>query len=223
MSRNGGRRCARGAGGADLDGSAGGDGARSAPYVAIATPPPAGTPPGPRFATEPFASPRAVKGGPAAVRPAFAIVARRMARLYDLMLLVDPAAPEERRSAAISEAESLINSGGEMAGSYDWGTRRMAYEIDHRPEAEYRLYQFNGDNALLDRLNQRLRILDGVLRFRIIKVKPGQPTPPPPEQQAPRRREEREAQDTKVAARAAADAPPTDDEEFVAAAPADDE
>src|SRR5215208_995532 len=63
-------------------------------------PPPAGTPAGPRFATEPFASPRAVKGGPAAVRPAFAIVARRMARLYDLMLLVDPAAPEERRNAA---------------------------------------------------------------------------------------------------------------------------
>ena len=76
-------------------------------------------------------------------------------------------------------------------------SRRMAYEIDHRPEAEYRLYQFDGDNALLDRLNQRLRILDGVLRFRIIKFKPGQPTPPPPDQQAPRRREEREAQDTR--------------------------
>jgi len=133
-----------------------------------------------------------------------------MPGLYDLMLLVDPTAPEERRAAAISEAESLINSGGEMVGSYDWGTRRMAYEIDHRPEADYRLYQFNGDNALLDRLNQRLRILDGVLRFRIIKVKPGAPTPPPPDQQPARRREEREAQDTKVAARAAADAPAAD-------------
>jgi small subunit ribosomal protein S6 len=143
-----------------------------------------------------------------------------MSGLYDLMLLVDPTAPEERRNAAISEAESMINSGGQLVASYDWGTRRMAYEIDHRPEADYRLYQFEGDNALLERLNQRLRILDGVLRFRIIKVKPGQPTPPPPDQQAPRRREEREAQDTKVAARAAADAPATDDEGEPAAAPA---
>jgi small subunit ribosomal protein S6 len=141
-----------------------------------------------------------------------------MAGYYDLMLLIDPNAPEERRTAAVAEAESIINSGGEMVGTYDWGTRRMAYEIDHRPEAEYRLYQFNGDNAVLDRLNQRLRILDGVLRFRIIKLKPGQPTPPPPDQQAPRRREERETQDTKVAARAAADAPPTDDGEEVAQA-----
>jgi small subunit ribosomal protein S6 len=139
-----------------------------------------------------------------------------MSGLYDLMLLVDPTAPEERRNAVVSETESMMSQGGEVVGSYDWGTRRMAYEIDHRPEADYRLYQFNGDNALLDRLNQRLRIMDGVLRFRIIKVKPGAPTPPPPDQQAPRRREEREAQDTKVAARAAADAPPTDDEEYAA-------
>ncbi|MET0760983.1 MAG: 30S ribosomal protein S6 [Thermoleophilaceae bacterium] len=133
-----------------------------------------------------------------------------MAGFYDLMLLIDPNAPEDRRTAAISEAESLIGSGGTLAGSYDWGQRRMAYEIDHRPEAEYRLYQFEGDNALLDRLNQRLRILDGVLRFRIIKAKPGQPVPPPPDHQAIRRRDEREPQDTKVAARAAADAPPAD-------------
>ena len=130
------------------------------------------------------------------------------------MLLIDPTAPEERRNAAISETESMINSGGQLVGAHDWGHRRMAYEIDHRPEADYRLYQFEGDNALLDRLNQRLRILDGVLRFRIIKVKPGQPIPPPPDQQTPRRRDDREgAQDTKVAARAAADAPPSDDDE----------
>jgi small subunit ribosomal protein S6 len=144
-----------------------------------------------------------------------------MAGPYDLMLMLDPTAPEERRTAAISEAESIIGSGGELLATHDWGQRRMAYEIDHRPEAEYRLYQFDGDNALLDRLNQRLRILDGVLRFRIIKFKPGQPTPPPPDQQAPRRREEREAQDTKVAARAAADAPPHEEEGAAAPATAD--
>lgn len=136
-----------------------------------------------------------------------------MAGQYDLMLLIDPTAPEERRTAAVSEAESMINSGGELLEQHDWGHRRMAYEIDHRPEAEYRLYQFRGDNALLDRLNSRLRILDGVLRFRIIKAKPGQPTPPPPEQQAPRRRDDREPQDTRVAARAAADAPPPPEDE----------
>jgi small subunit ribosomal protein S6 len=130
-----------------------------------------------------------------------------MAGVYDLMLLIDPNAPEERRTAAVSEAESLLSSGGEIVAQQDWGQRRMAYEIDHRPEAEYRLYQFNGDNGLLQQLNQRLRINDAVLRFRIIKSKPGAPLPPAPDQQSARRREEREPQDTRVAARAAADAP----------------
>ena len=189
-------------------------GARSGgrePCVAISTPAAArhATRPTFRQRTRRLAMP--VKAHRAAVRPAFAIVAGRMSGYYDLMLLVDPTAPEERRNAAISEAESIINSGGEMVGTYDWGTRRMAYEIDHRPEADYRLYQFEGDNELLERLNQRLRILDGVLRFRIIKAKPGQPVPPAPEHQAVRRRDDREPQDTKVAARAAADAPPADD------------
>jgi small subunit ribosomal protein S6 len=135
-----------------------------------------------------------------------------MAGVYDLMLLIDPNAPEERRTAAVSEAESLLGNGGEIVAQQDWGQRRMAYEIDHRPEAEYRLYQFNGDNDLLQQLNQRLRINDAVLRFRIIKSKPGAPLPPAPEQQSARRREDREPQDTRVAARAAADAPAPDAE-----------
>ena len=136
-----------------------------------------------------------------------------MAGLYDLMLLIDPNAPEERRTSAVSEAESLLSSGGEIVAQQDWGQRRMAYEIDHRPDADYRLYQFNGDNDLLERLNQRLCINDAVLRFRIISAKPGQTLPPPPEQQSARRRDDREPQDTRVAARAAADAPAPSDGE----------
>jgi ribosomal protein S6 len=104
-----------------------------------------------------------------------------------------------------------MSSGGEIVSSDDRGQRRMAYEIDHRPEADYRLYQFNGDNDVLARLNQRLRINDAVLRFRIIKAKPGLPLPPPPDQQSARRRDDREPQDTRVAARAAADAPAASD------------
>ena len=133
-----------------------------------------------------------------------------MANLYDLMLLVDQAAPEDRQSAVVGEVQQMITSGGgEIAGDYDWGTRRLAYEIDHRTEAEYRLWQFEGNPDLLERLHSRLRIMDGVLRFRIIRVKPGAPPPPSPRNGAPRARDDREREtDGRVAARAAADAPP---------------
>jgi small subunit ribosomal protein S6 len=128
-----------------------------------------------------------------------------MAHLYDLVVLVDPNVPEDRRSAVVSEVEQMLSSGGEVVGAHDWGLRRMAYEIDHRPEAEYRIYQFRGDNELLERLRHSLRIMDGVLRFRIIRLKPNAPPPPVPREATPRR-EEREPTG-RVAARAAADAP----------------
>jgi small subunit ribosomal protein S6 len=132
-----------------------------------------------------------------------------MAGLYDLMLMIDPNAPDERRDGVIAEVESLIEAGdGQIVGNHDWGQRRMTFEIDHREEAEYRLYQFEGGRELLERLQSRLRITDGLLRFRIIKTKAGLPVPPPPDQQGARRRDERDETDTRVAARAAADAPP---------------
>jgi small subunit ribosomal protein S6 len=129
-----------------------------------------------------------------------------MARLYDLMLMLDPNAPEERQAEVLSNVESMIQGGGTLVGRHDWGVRRMSFEIDHRPEAAYHLFQFETDgNELLERLDHSLKIADGVLRFRRIRLKPGAPPPPVPRQEAPRTRER--PQDTRVAARAAADAP----------------
>ena len=65
----------------------------------------------------------------------------------------------------------------------DWGRRPMAYQIRHQPEAEYHLLQFKAPPTLIDELSHTLRISDGVLRFRVIKVRPGTPdapsSPPP--------------------------------------------
>ena len=132
-----------------------------------------------------------------------------MTRLYDLMLLVDPNAPDGRQQQVVGEVQSLVESGANIVGSHDWGERRMAYEIDHRPEAHYHLYQFETDSTeVLDRLNHQLKIMDGVLRFRIIRIKPGQPTPPPPREAFPRERREEREPEGRVAPRAAADAGP---------------
>ena len=132
-----------------------------------------------------------------------------MAGLYDLMLLLDPNAPEERHSQILDQVKSMIEGNGTVVGIHDWGVRKLAYEMDHRGEAGYHLFQFEGENPLLERLNHTLKITDGVLRFRIIKLKPGSPPPPEPRSDAPPRpaREPREGRgETRVAARAAADA-----------------
>ncbi len=47
----------------------------------------------------------------------------------------------------ISEVQGLLEPGGNLVGAHDWGSRRMAYEIDHRPEAAYHLFQFETDDT----------------------------------------------------------------------------
>jgi small subunit ribosomal protein S6 len=100
------------------------------------------------------------------------------APLYDLMLLLDTSAPEEQRAKILSDVQSAVSSGGEIVGDHDWGTRALAYEIRHKTDAEYHLLQFHGPATLLAELQRTLRITDGVVRFRMIKLAPGTPAPP---------------------------------------------
>lgn len=104
------------------------------------------------------------------------------APLYDLVLMLDPAAPDDQRTKILSDAEAMISGAGEIVNRQDWGTRTMIYEIRHKTDAEYHLLQFHGPAELLTNLHRTLRITDGVIRFRIIKLAPG--TPPAPEPRA---------------------------------------
>jgi small subunit ribosomal protein S6 len=100
--------------------------------------------------------------------------------IYDLMLMLDPAAPDEQRAKILTDVQDTVTRDGELVGNHDWGTRTMAYEIRHKTDAEYHLLQFKGKADLLAHLQRTLRITDGVVRFRIIKLAPGTPAPPEP-------------------------------------------
>ena len=103
-------------------------------------------------------------------------------REYELVLMLDPEIPDERREQIASEARKRIESDGNLKHDTSWGMRKLAYEIRQRTEADYRFFRFETGGGLLDDLNHNLRIADGVLRFRIFKVDPGSPAivPPPP-------------------------------------------
>jgi small subunit ribosomal protein S6 len=102
------------------------------------------------------------------------------AREYELVLMLDPEIPDERREQIASEAKGRIESGGTLKHDVGWGMRKLAYEIRQRTEADYRLFRFETDGEVLDDLDHNLRIADGVLRFRIFRVDPGTPAIVPP-------------------------------------------
>ena len=99
--------------------------------------------------------------------------------LYDLVLMLDSAAPDEQRAKVLEMVERTIVGGGEITNTQDWGVRQTSYEIRHKTDAEYHLLQFHvATRDVLETLQRTLRITDGVVRFRIIKLAPGTPAPP---------------------------------------------
>jgi small subunit ribosomal protein S6 len=127
--------------------------------------------------------------------------------LYDLVLLLDADAPSERRAEILKEVEGFVSNGGTIEANHDWGVRNLAYEIQHRKDAEYHLLQFSGPPELIERLRNTLKVTDGVLRHRIIRLRPG--TPPPPAMRAePPRAAEAPAPEAPPAEPPPAEAPP---------------
>jgi small subunit ribosomal protein S6 len=115
---------------------------------------------------------------------------------YDLMVLLDPEADDDVRAGVIERIKRQLESGdAALKGDADWGLRRLAYEIDHREQAQYHLFQFEAAPTVLSELDRTLSIDDAVLRFRTIKL-PGEapevtPAAPPQYAPEPRRRDER--------------------------------
>jgi small subunit ribosomal protein S6 len=144
---------------------------------------------------------------------------------YDLMLILDPQAQEDVRARIAAETVAAIEGQGELVRHDDWGERPLSYPIDHRATGEYHLLQFRPANVeLLGSLDHSLRIADGVLRFRVVKLRHGAPEGPVPVPPPPARRSEprREAPAPAPQAQEQQAAPEAQDQQPAPEAPAED-
>jgi small subunit ribosomal protein S6 len=84
---------------------------------------------------------------------------------YEILLMLDPDAPEERHNEILARTRELIErGGGAWQGHEPWGRRRLAYEIDHKTDGVYHLVTFRCEPAALDETSRVLKITDGVMR-----------------------------------------------------------
>jgi small subunit ribosomal protein S6 len=98
---------------------------------------------------------------------------------YDLVLLLDPQVQEQVRAKILKDTRDAIAAQGGLVTDDDWGDRALAYPIERKTDAEYHLLQFHATAPeLLSELDRTLRITDGIMRFRIVKLKPGTPDAP---------------------------------------------
>jgi small subunit ribosomal protein S6 len=138
---------------------------------------------------------------------------------YDLTLLLDPQLDDGARAKIVADARAAVEAQGELLRHDEWGERPLAYPIGRKSSAEYHLLQFHvGETALLESLDRSLRITDGVLRFRLIKLRAG--VPDAPDMRAGARRATSPPEDEAERSDAGQHAEPSEPQTVAAAAPA---
>ena len=90
---------------------------------------------------------------------------------YELALVVSAKVEDEVRLATVEKAKDAITSlGGQITNVDDWGKKQLAYEIQKMNEGFYYFIQFDAETAMPAELEQRLRIMDNVLRYLCVKA-----------------------------------------------------
>lgn len=89
---------------------------------------------------------------------------------YELSLVVNAKIEDEVRTATVDKVKSLITTfGGTITDINEAGKKRLAYEIQKMREGFYYFIQFDAEPETPAELEQRLRIMDNVLRYLCVK------------------------------------------------------
>jgi len=105
---------------------------------------------------------------------------------YEILLMLDPELPEERQNEIVARVREQVEKSGRWDNHEPWGRRRLAYEIDHKPEGVYHLFTFETEPENLDEISRVLKITDGVMRHLAVRrVKGGTTRPPEPSPEEP--------------------------------------
>ena len=89
---------------------------------------------------------------------------------YELAVVVNAKIEDEERAQVIEKVKDMITRfGGNVTDVDEWGKRRLAYEIQKMKEAYYYFVHFEADATVPGEIEQRVRIMDNVLRYLCVK------------------------------------------------------
>ncbi len=93
-----------------------------------------------------------------------------MKRNYEGVFIFAPTAGEEDRNNIIERFKGIIESAGSVTKLDEWGSRKLAYEIEDFKDGYYVLINFEAEKQVISELERISRITDSVIRNMIIRV-----------------------------------------------------
>ncbi len=91
-------------------------------------------------------------------------------RAYELMVIIDAELDDEVIETTVKRIADLVGQRGATIKREDrWGRRRFAYEINHKFEGYYVVFEFVGGSEL-DQLERALRLADETVRHKVVRL-----------------------------------------------------
>lgn len=92
-------------------------------------------------------------------------------RVYEMMVIFDVELDDASTQQLINRVNEMIEArGGRIATTDRWGRRRFAYEINHKHEGYYVVFEIVTEAHDLSDVSRFLRIADGAVRHKIIRL-----------------------------------------------------
>lgn len=89
---------------------------------------------------------------------------------YELAVVVSAKIEDDERAQVVEKVKALVERfGGQISDVDEWGKRRLAYEIQKMKEAYYYFIHFESDASVPGDVEERIRIMDNVLRYLCVK------------------------------------------------------
>jgi small subunit ribosomal protein S6 len=88
---------------------------------------------------------------------------------YEIVYVIRPDLSEEDRGNKQNRIKGLVvENGGEIVETTDWGKRTLAYEIRHHTEGYYGYMTFRLPSTAVEPVKGRLNIDEELLRYEIV-------------------------------------------------------
>jgi small subunit ribosomal protein S6 len=93
-------------------------------------------------------------------------------RAYELMVILDGELDEPVAQDWVKTVtDAVAAKGGRLHGKPDWwGKRRFAYEIKHKNDGYYVVFELVAEPGALDDLERSMRLADDVVRHKLIRL-----------------------------------------------------
>jgi small subunit ribosomal protein S6 len=92
-------------------------------------------------------------------------------RAYELMVIFESGLDDQAIDDQVKAVAAQVATRGATVATTDrWGRRRFAYEIDHKNEGYYVVWQLTSDGADLEALERFLRLADEVVRHKLVRL-----------------------------------------------------